>query len=194
MACGEIAESREPTDQRLLIEASDNGWAYGILGPRNLVCVGVITDVQSVAGRSPQTVARSILDGTSRIARLTTRITRSIVFQAAPVFCRWLPLVAGHKTLRIGDAHASFDPLAGRGLWSAIRSTEQVANALDTRPDNLELLQHSSRVSYNRYLEQRLGHYQAANERFATGFWARRCSRQEIGPSGDAGVAQEAAV
>jgi 2-polyprenyl-6-methoxyphenol hydroxylase-like FAD-dependent oxidoreductase len=95
---------------------------------------------------------------------------------ATPIPCRFLPLQAGETTLRVGDAQTSFDPLAGRGLWEAIRGAEQVANALDENPERLTLIARRARENYSGYLARRDAFYRAGRDRFGTEFWERRLS------------------
>ncbi|MBP2470649.1 2-polyprenyl-6-methoxyphenol hydroxylase-like FAD-dependent oxidoreductase [Sinorhizobium meliloti] len=175
---GRIDGVDDSLDTRLLIEAAADGWAYGIVGPDNLACLGVITDAESLAGETPRAIVSRVLDATDRVASLVTKLSQPIAFQAIPIPCRWLPLKVDPTSLRLGDAQASFDPLAGRGLWSAIRMAEEISIALDTRPDKLALLEQKSRASYQRYLAQRLSSYRAGRDRFKTGFWTRRCSSE----------------
>ncbi|MER8470460.1 hypothetical protein NKH23_13700 [Mesorhizobium sp. M1328] len=171
---GRVDAGGEPLDARLLIEAAADGWAYGIVGPGNRACLGVITDAEALIGSTPHSLASRVLDATTGIARLASKLNEPVSFHTFPVRCRWLPLNVAHNTLRLGDAQASFDPLAGRGLWSAIRMAEEMAMMLDARPNRLALLEHRARVSYQHYLTERVSLYRAGRQRFGTGFWARR--------------------
>ena len=128
------APGRTP-DSRLIVEAGPDGWAYGVAGPDNLHCVGVVTDAEALAGSRPNDFASRLLAGTERLAAFAAICP---TYQAVPVHCRWLSVRAGQCSVRIGDAQASFDPVAGRGLWEAIRMAEAVAVALDTDPDQLD--------------------------------------------------------
>ena len=166
-------------DSRLIVEAGPDGWAYGVAGPDDLHCVGVVTDAEALAGSRPNDFATRLLAGTERLAAFAAICP---TFQAVPVHCRWLPVRAGQCSVRIGDAQASFDPVAGRGLWEAIRMAEAVAVALDTDPDQLDVIEDSSARRYRRYLADRREYYRIGLERFGTGFWERRCAVPAAGP------------
>jgi 2-polyprenyl-6-methoxyphenol hydroxylase-like FAD-dependent oxidoreductase len=88
-----------------------------------------------------------------------------------PVPCRFLPLRANKETIRIGDAQASFDPIAGRGLWHAIRGAEEVAIAIDEDPERLVSIGRQAADAYRQYLAIRGDFYRAGCERFRTAFW-----------------------
>ncbi|WP_246205448.1 hypothetical protein [Microvirga arsenatis] len=140
----------------------------------------MITDALSLSGQRPPLFASGLLARTERIARLLERLHDAPVVRAMPLPCRWLPLRAGPKSVRIGDAHASFDPLAGRGLWEAIRRAEEIALALDTDPALLESIERSSKKAYQRYLAERADFYRDGCIRFGTDFWVRRCLSESI--------------
>ena len=174
VAIGQTKEDVAQFDRRLFIEAAAEGWAYGVLGPGGIACIGVITDAQTMAGNPVQTVAAGVLEGTDRVVGLARKMRWPLVFRAIPIPCRWRHPVVGPRALRIGDAQASFDPISGRGLWSAIRTAEDVALALCLGPESLPLLAQKSRASYDRYLAHRLHLHRAARSRFDTPFWKRR--------------------
>lgn len=182
VAVGEIDHSR-PVDGRLIIEATEDGWAYAIAGHKNRMCIAVVTDAQELSGQTPRGFALRTIEKTDQIARIADRLRQPVLFQAVPVPCRWLPFNAGPGILRIGDAQVSFDPLSGRGLWEAIRRSEEVALALDSRIGELRLLEAKSRSAYRRYLTERLGYYRSARDRFGTDFWSRRLRERPSRPS-----------
>ena len=136
----------------------------------------MITDAQSLKGTKPRFFMSGMLSRTGRIARLMERLTKPLAIKAMPVPCRWLPLKADARSIRIGDAQASYDPLTGRGLWEAICKSEEVATALDEDADKLERIERTSKAAYQAYLARRFDFYRAGYNRFGTGFWSRRCS------------------
>jgi 2-polyprenyl-6-methoxyphenol hydroxylase-like FAD-dependent oxidoreductase len=174
LVTGEMASTAVPVDGRLMIEATPHGWAYGVVGPNNRLCLGVITDAEALAGTRPPRFATDVLCRTERIQQLLHRLGEPLTVAATPLPCRFLPLQAGETIVRIGDAQTSFDPLAGRGLWEAIRGAEQVANAIDEDPERLTLLSRRARENYSGYLARREAFYRAGRDRFGTGFWDRR--------------------
>lgn len=179
-----LADDSAGLDSRLLIEAKPDGWAYGLVGPGGIAGVGFITDALSVSGEDARRFAADALRSTERISRLVNASRQPLKLAAVPVPCRWRPLQAGDGRVRVGDAHASFDPVAGRGLWEALRLAAQLPGALASGPEGLEALEQSSRSNYQGYLEQRLRFYADALQRFDTPFWARRIIKANESPLG----------
>ena len=177
---GAIAASAGPIDARLMLESDSDGWAYAIAGPSDLVCFGVITDAQSLKGTKPRFFMSGMLSRTGRIARLMERLTKPLAIKAMPVPCRWLPLKADARSIRIGDAQATRDdPLTGRGLWEAICKSEEVATALDEDADKLERIERTSKAAYQAYLARRFPTFIArVTTDLERAFWSRRCSSE----------------
>jgi len=171
---GRMSASAEPPDRRLIVEAVSDGWVYVLAGPGSILCCGVITDLPALAGKRPQNFAADAVGRTERVGLFLQRLDGPLGFTATPVPCRWLPLVADPKSIRIGDAHASYDPVAGRGLWEALRGAEEIALTLDREPERLGRLERRSRYAYIRYLVEREEMYRRGGDRFGSGFWMRR--------------------
>lgn len=178
VAMCDTADSPEPIDARLMIEATPDGWAYGVLGPGRRLCLSIISDAEALASRRRELFFAEVLSRTERIFQLSRRYGGPVSVAATPLPCRFLPLCANERSVRIGDAQASFDPIAGRGLWQAIRSAEDVAIAVDEEPERLALIGHRMEESYRRYLSTRQDFYRAGYERFRTAFWSRRLVTQ----------------
>jgi 2-polyprenyl-6-methoxyphenol hydroxylase-like FAD-dependent oxidoreductase len=171
-----IVSSDEAVDARLLIEAVAEGWCYGVMGPNGAVCLGFITDKEELVRSQGKSRALDALEGTARISRLLHRLKQPLKLSATAVPCRWLPLMADARTIRVGDAQASYDPIAGRGLWSALTRSTLVAKALARNARDLTDVAQLLRRDYERYAAEREALYREALARFGTGFWARRCA------------------
>jgi 2-polyprenyl-6-methoxyphenol hydroxylase-like FAD-dependent oxidoreductase len=171
---GPCAAPGRTGDARLLIEALPHGWAYGLLGPGGVAVAAFVTDAYCLTGQNVRAFAADALRGSARVAALFEAIGAPARLAAVPIPCRRRPLLAGPQTVRVGDAQASYDPVAGRGLWEALRMGEQVAQAMDAGGDAMPELEQSSRRSYDLYLRQRMEFYASAQHRFDTGFWSRR--------------------
>lgn len=182
VAMGEVPASAAPVDTRLMIEAAPEAWAYGVMGPGRSVCLGVITDAEALAGARPGPFAADVLGRTERIVRLLDRLGGPLAVGATPLPCRFLPLHSDARSIRVGDAQASLDPLAGRGLWQAIRGAGEAAAALDEEPERLTLLAQRAQAAYRSYLATRAAFYCAGHDRFGTGFWARRLAAHSQRP------------
>lgn len=171
--CGVLRPGAAETDARLLIEALPEGWTYGMLGPNDTGGVGLITDAQAVAGHNPWLLVLSALRRSCRISRMLDALAHTTP-HAKPVPCRWRPVRAGTRIVRVGDAQASFDPISGRGLWEGLRMAEQVAAAVHDGGGGLLDVEEASRDAYFAYLARRAALYAVGAQRFLTPFWARR--------------------
>lgn len=156
-------------DHRLRIESVPQGWWYALPASADRLGVGFVTDRQTIKDRSLEEVWHSALDGPIR--EIVAQAKSSSALRGTPVRCA---LVEGHAN-RIGNARASYDPLTGRGVAEAIR------NALDTvsqAEQNWQPLPPYLGEHYASYLRKRAELYRLGANRYGTGFWTRRLSRQ----------------
>jgi 2-polyprenyl-6-methoxyphenol hydroxylase-like FAD-dependent oxidoreductase len=171
---GKLRNTGDAIDSRLIIEADAAGWSYGIAGPSDQVCFGVITDAQALSGFRPEVFAMNMFHRTERISQVLGKLSEPPALRATPVPCRWFSMRVDANSVRVGDAQASFDPIAGKGLWEAIRSAHEVAVALDTDPEQICQIERVSAESYQRYMVKRSYFYQEGFNRYGTDFWSRR--------------------
>jgi len=164
-----------PLDHRLHLEATSDAWLYGVAGPGQSLCIGVVTDAETIGKRPPPEVFWHAVGATHCISALAAAYENQPAIKGAPIVCRWRPLRSGPRTLRIGDAQASYDPLSGRGLWEALQVAVAMAAALDAE-DHIELerLDQLSRRRYFDHCRQRTTYYRQGAEWFRSGFWTRR--------------------
>lgn len=172
--CGELQAESTLTDGRLMIEALPDGWAYGLLGPGRSAGVALITDAVWLTGGQWQSVALDALMNSERVAILLKNLRPPLRVTALPVPCQRRPVRAGHRVVRIGDALATHDPIAGRGLWHALWSANHVGACLDQAPAGLDAVENTLQLGYDHYLLQRHALYERALARYGSAFWARR--------------------
>lgn len=172
---GSVDPSAGPVDTRLLMEAGHEGWAYAVAYNGARLCLGVITDAETLRGNKPWDFFSGVLRATNRVGQLYGRICEDITPVGFALPCRLRPALAGKRRLRVGDARSSFDPLAGRGLWEAIAGTEHTVSLLCDDPERLASDEQRAQKAYASYLHQRRRFYRELRDRFRSGFWNRRC-------------------
>ncbi|MBY5416395.1 NAD(P)/FAD-dependent oxidoreductase [Rhizobium leguminosarum] len=118
---------------RTVVEALPNGWAYaGRLGGRSFA-VGFHTSPREAAviRRMPQRYDEII-----RAAPMLAAMFDSFEFDgkliARDARSAWMEPLRGASWISCGDAALSFDPLAGQGLFNAIRTGMAAADEIST--------------------------------------------------------------
>ncbi|MBY5337010.1 NAD(P)/FAD-dependent oxidoreductase [Rhizobium leguminosarum] len=141
---------------RTVIEALPSGWIYaGRLGGRHFA-VGFHTSPREAAviRRMPQR-----FDDIIRAAPMLAVMFRSFEFDgkliARDARSAWIEPLRGAKWISCGDAALSFDPLAGQGLFNAIRTGMAAADEISTNTGEATSYEDElERVSMN-YRERR---------------------------------------
>ncbi|WP_249046595.1 FAD-dependent monooxygenase [Xanthomonas nasturtii] len=170
-----------------LLEASADGWWYAALLPGERVAVAVATDAERVkrdrlgdddgwlraALRTRHLAQR--LDGCGYLpGQLSARVAASFM----------LDRVAGPRWLAIGDAAASFDPLAAQGIHKAIsdglQAATSLAAALATDSDLSDDYATTVQARFSDYLINRNHFYDLERRWPDSTFWARRQARLEL--------------
>jgi flavin-dependent dehydrogenase len=168
-------------DQRLLVEAVEEGWWYSAPIPINRLVIAYLTDGDllgpspcdkperwcSLLRRAPNTVERT--HGYS----LSSKIQ---IFSASSYF---RGPVAGHMSLAVGDAAAACDPLSGQGILTSIiagrSAAHAIASARNSRSDTaVRAYGESQQEVYARYLGERMVLYRLEGRWPESPFWARR--------------------
>lgn len=178
--CGPLRTACSATDARLLIEALPEGWAYGLLGPARCAGAAFITDAAVLKGRNWRSIAIEALRTTERIWALVDGLAGPLHLSAVPVPCRWCPVLAKDCVVRAGDAQASHDPIAGRGIWHALWSANRIAECLDGTGGSLAAMEQATRLGYCDYLKRRQQLYTQGLYRFGSPFWSRRVHRAAL--------------
>ena len=109
--------------RRVQLEATPYGWCYHALLPDRRVVNMFVTDKEPVAALRDQDYA-----GFERAVGATTLVAESLAklvlqdarYQVAPIHSGVLSTVEGDDWMAIGDAAASFDPIAARGIYKGL--------------------------------------------------------------------------
>lgn len=173
-------------DAATLVESSPAGWWYTAVVPDRRIVVAFMTDADLVR--------RYRLNGVERwrdllaVTHHTRRRVQDGQEEGSIRICRahsqLLDPVAGEGWVAVGDAAASFDPLASMGvgyaLLSGIEGARAVHSALSGDTTSLAGYVASVWRHYEEYLELRYRHYDAEQRWRDQPFWTRRHERIDI--------------
>ncbi|MBS1695557.1 MAG: FAD-dependent monooxygenase [Actinobacteria bacterium] len=177
---GIVATGRPVTsDRRALIESCPDGWWYSARIDGDRHTAAFLTDAAHVArsGLPPQDLWRARLPSApvthTRIAELTAVGSTTRVASAST---SRLPKVCGIDWAAIGDAAATIDPLAGRGVERALSNGIAIARALGSAHRRSALHGYAAAASaqFADDQRQRRIHYRQESRWPDAPFWARR--------------------
>ncbi|MEX2587473.1 MAG: FAD-dependent oxidoreductase [Actinomycetota bacterium] len=161
-------------DLRTTIEAIAGGWWYTAPIPRNETVAMFFTDPQGLD--SPSGIDGHLALAPVTAARLQglVRVERRVLSVQSSVRAR----LCGPGWLAVGEAAASFDPLSGMGVLSAMSqglyAGGAVARHLDGDLDAPDEAARRFHETFLRYRAERIRYY-AQERRFGrSGFWGRR--------------------
>lgn len=173
-------------DAATLVESNPAGWWYSAVVPDRRIVVAFMTDADlvhryhlnwderwrdllAVTHHTRQRLEGGQAEGSIRSCRAHSQL---------------LDPVAGEGWVAVGDAAASFDPLASMGvgyaLLSGIEGARAAFSALDGGTTALADYAASVRRHYREYLELRYRHYDAEQRWGDQPFWKRRHVRVDI--------------
>ncbi|UGY30464.1 FAD-dependent monooxygenase (plasmid) [Bradyrhizobium septentrionale] len=165
----------------LTIEAAPVGWWYAVCGPRQtLTCALFIDDPDRARSDAARSALLAALDDTISLPRWTKGLVRSGRVRSVDASPSFLDHPAGEGWLAIGDAAASFDPIASQGLANALSSAVGGAEAIGRHlmGDRLAVATFVARATetWRHSVRQLLPIYQAAAHRWPTPFWQAHLS------------------
>ena len=155
---GWLDSEQDDTDATLTVESSGDGWWYTCRLPGLRRVAAWIT-----ATRPDRRRWEERLRATRHVSHLVAsyRVSGTVLVRAADsglVERTW-----GPGWLAIGDAAASYDPLASRGIVSALGSGLAAAALVDAPADRLASHHGALEERFHHYLEQRRQHYRSAD-------------------------------
>ncbi len=178
----------EDRDATLTLESAESGWWYTARLPDLKRVVGYVTDPATTDVSSARTRSgwRVLLERTTHISELCGR--HGYVLTGAPdvvsASSTRLDIVSGANWAAAGDAAASFDPLSGQGILTAMLSGRLAARALlsqlagDGGRALAEYARGWKRV-YEEYSNLRKRYYATETRWQKSRFWDRR-QRSEV--------------
>jgi flavin-dependent dehydrogenase len=162
-------------DQRLIVEAAEDGWWYGALLPDRRVVAALMTDARSlprgVSARRVWWAAR--LRATRHIRELVPAEENSFFLRGFPADSSIRQTLSGPGWVAIGEAAAAYDPLTGWGVALAVTKGAALAR-LVANFDFLHAIAAyvaAERDTFADYAAKRSHIYRQAAQRFTTQFW-----------------------
>ena len=166
-------------DARFYLEAVADGWWYSAPIPGNRVVLGLMTDATLVPARRADRQAlwlRSL--GSSRLSRTrVTDVPRHVDVRVHPANGSMRRTIAGDYWLAIGDAAATYDPLCGQGIVTALSKGIAAARLLTNGPSVTGAISDyvdTERATFDRYRQIRYALYRAAEVVPSSPFWSER--------------------
>lgn len=166
-------------DQRLHLEAVDEGWWYSALLPDRKLVVALVVDRATVSGMSATTRTTWFWAAYRRTRLLSSW---AIFSEDEPAAVRGFPSnsslrqsLHGPGWLAVGDAAATYDPLLGRGLPLALVKGAAAARLLLAGSDLDSHAAHYANAeieAFHAYLHQHSQTYRRAGQMRGTEFWS----------------------
>lgn len=175
-----VLDGARAEDGRNLVESCEDGWWYGTPLPDDRALAGFFTDAPTSRAYSSPMRWHAALTATAHVFRHLGRpeCPSGVTRIASTPHCLDRP--AGIDWLAVGDAAASYDPLASSGLTLALRSGEDAASAivrrLAGRRDALAGFARTVQARFTGYLVQRRAYYALETRWQDSPFWATRFS------------------
>lgn len=167
--------------KQVLVESRPNGWWYAVRLPNERLLQMFVTDAPQVRQLQAEgevawqgLLQESKLIG-SAVADLKTTHT---AFHTFPIYSSLLEQVYGQNWLAVGDAAATYDPIASQGLYKALSdgllAGEVLASAMHGDLSKLASYVTGIKERYERYFTQRCTLYAQEQRWMNTSFWQNR--------------------
>jgi flavin-dependent dehydrogenase len=170
------------SDARLYLEAVAGGWWYSAPIPGNRVVLALMTDAHLVPARREDRQVlwlRSL--GASRLSRTrVVDVPGYVDVRVHPANGSMRRTIAGDNWLAIGDAAATYDPLCGQGIVTALSKGIAAARLLTHGPSVTRAISDyvdTEKATFDRYRQIRCALYRTAEVVPSSPFWDERCSR-----------------
>jgi flavin-dependent dehydrogenase len=174
-------DARTPAaNNTTLVEAVEDGWWYSALLPNGQMVAAFMTDadIYARASKSARYFWNEELQRTKHTkarlyAGVPTPVTKVV---SANSSC--LDKTVGKNWLAVGDAAMAFDPLSSQGVYKALETGLQAAEAIRNRlfGDAEAFLKYAARLEkhFDRYLDLRAYYYSKERRWPDSLFWKRR--------------------
>lgn len=166
--------------KQVRIEATPEGWCYHTLLPQQKV-VSMIVSEPGISGRLKQNnyqTFETTLANTHFIGEHLKKLQlNNHQYHAYPVSSAMLSKMEGDNWIAIGDAAASFDPIAAQGIFKALQhglmAAEIAQQQFTNQPPTLHF-EHKVKTQYQHYVQAR-NHMYGLEQRWQNRtFWQNR--------------------
>jgi flavin-dependent dehydrogenase len=166
-------------DQRMLIEASAHGWWYAAPLPDNKAVFAFLTDadILTKGAASRRAFVERELGTTALLREFAGRLVSRDDTYGHPANSSIRICINGSTWVAIGDAAATYDPLSGQGIATALAKGAAIARLIaggDSLLKSLDFYADAERQCYSSYLRAQRETYSRAASRFNSSFWCRR--------------------
>ena len=168
-----------PQDQSLLIEAAEEGWWYAAALPKSRAVVAYLTDADLLPrAAAARTEFINLQLGRSKLVRFRAEaFIHKDDLRGFPASSGIREALCGHSWVAVGDAAATYDPLAGFGVAVALAKGAAAARLIASSSDlalAAATYADAERTTFAEYLDERRRTYARAARTRVTSFWSRR--------------------
>ena len=167
--------------KQVLVESTPEGWWYAAYLPDHRLVHMFVTDAPQL--RQLKSAGR---EGWAALLSRTQLLGPALVsvqlsppeFHTFPIYSSLLEQTYGEHWLAVGDAAATYDPIASQGLYKAlsdgVTAGRVIAAALQGQWQELEQYQTGIKERYARYFDQRCSLYGQERRWAGAEFWRNR--------------------
>jgi flavin-dependent dehydrogenase len=127
-----VIEGAAVRDNRMFVEATENGWWYSAHLPNNRLVVAYLSDADLLP-RPRSTLAPFLMDQLAKAPLTQSRFDGQLdasSYHLVPANTSRMRCIAGAKRIAVGDAATALDPLSGQGVYRALVSGIAGAGAI----------------------------------------------------------------
>ncbi|NET72136.1 MAG: NAD(P)/FAD-dependent oxidoreductase [Sphaerospermopsis sp. SIO1G2] len=176
------------TTNYTLIEAVEFGWWYAARLPENQVIITLMCDRDLVQKYKLSRLEnwQKALEQTLHVQRLINGVNSSTKLQIFSAFSQYLDQSYGDNWLAVGDAACKLDPLSSSGIYKALSSGIDAANAIEKfkngQKNALSSYHLQNQHQFELYLEDRRQYYNQETRWKKSPFWKRRQGHLSLSP------------
>jgi flavin-dependent dehydrogenase len=174
--------SAQDQDGRTLVEAVEGGWWYSARLPDSRLVVAYMTDadlMRKAKGQLATYYERLLEDAPHTRTRMNGRM-ECIELVVMPANSSRLERATGANWLAVGDAAMAQDPLSSQGIYRALESGIEAAEAIGAdateKADAIQRYELRLRRVFDAYLRRRTTYYRRETRWRQSAFWTRRRS------------------
>lgn len=165
--------------KQVLVESRPEGWWYAAHLPDERVLQLFVSDAPQIRQLQAIGTWYALRQESQLIASATAGITvGEPEFHIFPIYSSLLEQTYGQNWLAVGDAAATYDPIASQGLYKALSdgllAGQAVAAALRSDPSQLETYAAGVKARYEQYFTQRCNLYAQEQRWSNSSFWQSR--------------------
>lgn len=169
--------------KQVLVESTPEGWWYAAYLPDHRLIHMFVTDAPHLRQLKAAGAAgwAALLSRTQLLSPALADVQLAQPeFHTFPIYSSLLEQAYGERWLAVGDAAATYDPIASQGLYKAlsdgVTAGRVLAAVLQGQRKELEQYQFGIKERYKRYFDQRCGLYGQERRWAGAEFWRNRNS------------------